>query len=109
MQSTYQPPRLPTSLEPVAGSAIQDLSNEAQMILKDVSKSNNGRIMRQGWGIQISKKSIFYGGIPPRERAAWEGAIDELEGRGFIKAEGPTREVFTITNEGYSAADGIEL
>jgi len=85
------------------------MSNKTQTILNEVSKSGNGRILLPGWGIQIGHKPLYYGNLSPRERAAFEGAIDELERLGLIKAEGPKREIFNITTAGYQAADKMNL
>jgi hypothetical protein len=85
------------------------MSEEAQKILYEVSKSGNGRILLPGWGIQIGHKPLYYGNLSPRERAAFEGAIDELERLGFIKAEGSKREIFNITRAGYQAADKMNI
>jgi len=98
---------------PAVESAVPDasgkpyMSMDAQRILEEVSKSGNGMILRPGWGIQIGNTRVYYGSISARERAAFESAIDELEGLGFIKAEGFKREIFNITAEGYKVADRI--
>lgn len=84
------------------------LSKEAQMLLKGVSESYNGRILKPGWGIQIGSKSMQYGDLHPRERAAFDEAIDKLEELGFIKTEGFGREIFTITMLGYQIADNMK-
>jgi predicted transcriptional regulator len=44
----------------------------------------------------------------PRQRAALESAVEELERFDLIKAEGAKRETFSITNKGYQVADTIK-
>lgn len=79
------------------------------MILNEVSKSGSGRILLTGWSIQIGHHPLDHGNLSPRKRDAFMGAIDELERLGFIKAEGPEREIFNITTAGYQVADKMNL
>lgn len=70
------------------------LSKEAQILLKEASLSNNGIIMHTYFGIQIGRSSRNYEDMKPRESAAFENAIEELERFGLIKDQGYKREVF---------------
>lgn len=40
-----------------------------------------------------------------RAAAIWEGAVDELLSLGYLQPRGHKGEVFSITREGYDAAD----
>ena len=45
--------------------------------------------------------------MAPRTIAVWEGAIEELEKTGFVRATSDKREVFEVTRAGYAAADAL--
>ena len=61
-------------------------------------------------GVEISVgDNVFNDDSTPRTVARWEGAIEELEKRGLVKAAGSAREVFEVTHDGYEAADAIKL
>jgi hypothetical protein len=96
-----------SQVEEQYAESATSLSREAQMILKELSKSSNGRILLPGWGIQIGQKQVFYRSLSPRDRAAFDDAIDVLEALGFIKAEGYKREIFNITTAGFQAGDNL--
>ena len=86
------------------------LSADAVALLKAASAdaSAGGVIMfgRYGAGVEISVgDKVFNEDSAPRTVARWEGAIEELEKRGFIKAGGSAREVFEVTRAGFAAAD----
>lgn len=94
-------------------SAVPDLpplSREAQILLKEASRDPNGHVIRLqhfgGLTVQSNGKE-FMQGNDPRQLAAWEGAIEELENMGLIKDSGYKREVFGITREGFQIAELI--
>jgi len=92
-------------------SNIPKLTREAQILLKEASKDPYGNIFRLHYigGVRIQTNSKqFVRENSPRETAIWEGAIDELERYGLIKASTPKREIFTVTREGYEIAELIE-
>lgn len=99
----------------VSASSIPDmptLSREAQILLKEASQDPNGHIMRLphlgGLLVQSNGKE-FMRDNNPKERAAWEGAIEDLENLGLIKDRGYKREVFGITREGFQIAELIKI
>lgn len=88
------------------------LSTDAAALLKAASADGSGVIMfgRYGMGVEISVgDNVFNDDSTPRTVARWEGAIEELEKRGLVKAAGSAREVFEVTQDGYEAADAIKL
>ena len=89
----------------------EPLSADAAALLKAASADASGVIMygRYGAGSEISVgDKVFNEDSAPRTIARWEGAIEELEKRGFVKATSSAREVFEVTREGYGAADAIK-
>jgi len=57
---------------------------------------------RYGGGAEISVgDKVFNEDSAPRTIARWEGAIEELEKRGFVRATSSAREVFEVTRDGY--------
>jgi hypothetical protein len=102
-----------TSSQVTTASGVPDLpalSREAQILLKEASQDPNGNILRLphlgGLLVQSNGKE-FVRDNNPRQRAAFEGAIEELEDLGLIKAGGYKREVFEITREGFRLAELI--
>ena len=98
-----------------SASSIPDvppLSREAQILLKEASKDPNGHIMRLphlGGMIVQSNGKEFLRDNDPRQRAAWEGAIEDLENHGLIKDTGYKRQIFAITREGFQIAELINI
>ena len=45
----------------------------------------------------------------PRTIALWEGGIEDLLRRRYIKDIGAKGEMFEVTREGYDAADELDL
>jgi hypothetical protein len=97
----------PATTTSVAGAATP-LSREATALLEAAAKDAAGTILfeRFGGGAEISANdTTFNGDMSPRTIALWEGAIEELEKRGYLRAAGDGREVFELTRDGYAAAD----
>jgi hypothetical protein len=95
---------------PGAGGAAA-LSPEAVALLKAVAADPGGTIMYEkfGGGSELSSNGqVFNADSSPRTIALWEGAIDELEKAGFVKATSDSREVFEITQKGFTAADKLK-
>jgi hypothetical protein len=93
---------------PSADSASAALSSDAAALLAAASADASGVIMfgRYGAGDEISVgDKVFNEDSASRTIARWEGAIAELEKRGFVKAGSDAREIFEVTREGYAAAD----
>ncbi|MYB54965.1 MAG: toll/interleukin-1 receptor domain-containing protein [Gemmatimonadetes bacterium] len=96
---------------PQMKSVSTTLSSEAETLLK-VAAAGDGRIwhprMSGGEIIQASNNSM----LPdqdPRTIALWEGGIEDLLRRRYIKGIGAKGEMFEVTREGYAAADELEL
>src|SRR5262249_15608873 len=92
----------------VGGGSVATLSHEATALLAAAAKDAGGTILfeRFGGGVEISSNdTTFNGDMSPRTIALWEGAIEELEKRGYVKAAGGAREGFEMTRDGYAAAE----
>jgi hypothetical protein len=92
-------------------AAPPTLSKEAVMLLKAATADAGGTIMfeRHGGGSEIqSNDQVFNADSSPRTIALWEGAIEELESRGLVKATSERREVFEVTRQGFAAVDGLK-
>ena len=84
------------------------LSEEATALLTTAAADGAGVILfeRFGGGAEISSNDkTFNTDNAPRTIALWEGAIEELEKAGFVRATSDKREVFEVTRAGYAAAD----
>lgn len=87
------------------------LSADSVALLQAATADASGTIMfgRYGGGSEItSNDKTFNEDSSPRTIARWEGALEELEKRGFIRATSKAREVFEVTREGYVAADAMK-
>ena len=94
---------------------IPQLSDIAQIILKEVSQSSQGYTYVD-WDLALmrviddgaNRKDL----IPdenPRVVAQWRAALTELKKAELLEDEGNRGEVFTITHRGYEVADMIEV
>jgi hypothetical protein len=94
---------------PLQQDPFFSISQEAKELLKE--DALDGEIMSLGYlggkSIQTNGKN-YTGSADRRERAKWEGAVDELEENGYIKAKGSKREIFAVTSKGYNAAKFLE-
>src|SRR5258708_32353929 len=85
---------------------LNPLSQEAIDFLETVAK-DNGEIAIQHavYGALISTRLRTFPTLEPRDRAKYEGFIEDLEKHGFIKAVGSERELFRVTAAGYKFID----
>lgn len=87
------------------------LSNEAEEMLAKAATSKNGEIIRlqtlSGTHFSAGDYEFKNQGVA-RSLAVLESAVEELEKYGFIRAIGTKREIFRLTDKGYSRADGID-
>jgi len=96
---------------PVPSTQTPALSADAATLLKAAGADGGGTIFfeRFGGGAEIqSNGQVFNEDSSPRTLARWEGAIEELERQGLVKATSDRREVFELTHQGFAAADGLK-
>jgi hypothetical protein len=87
------------------------LSPDALVLLSAASADGSGTILfeRFGGGAEISSNDkVLNEDSSPRTLARWEGAIEELEKDGLLRATSATREVFELTRDGFAAADAAK-
>jgi hypothetical protein len=87
---------------------VPSLTNEAKTLLLAAANDRHGNILHARYigGVQIQaggKQFIEDGNA--RSRAAWEGALHELERFDLIEPLGPKREVYQVTREGYRMSE----
>jgi hypothetical protein len=89
---------------------VPQLSPEAKTLLVEAAQDPQGNIMHikyiGGEDLQTNGKEFIEQG-DPRSRAA-QGALEELEEHGLIKALGFKGEVYEVTREGYSMAELLQ-
>jgi hypothetical protein len=92
----------------VPGRDLPTLSKEAKNLLLEAAEDPQGTIQHVqfigGEHLQTNRKQ-FIEQNNPRSRAAWEGALRELEELELIKSVGDRGEVFEVTREGYQMAE----
>jgi len=84
------------------------LSKEAAELLLEASKDPQGCIHRlrdlNGIDVGTNRRSFINKG-DARSRAMWEGAVDELASKGFIKDVGHKGEIYEVSRAGYDLAE----
>src|SRR5215831_5937806 len=94
-----------------SGVSGAPLSADALVLLSAASADGSGTVLfeRYGGGAEISSNErVFNEDSSPRTLARWEGAIEELEKSGLLRATSATREVFELTRDGFAAADAAK-
>ncbi len=90
---------------------VYRLSAEAESLLREAAADPHGRVIMvrtmQGLFVQTNRKQ-FSEQTNPRSEAMWQGAIRELLQKGLLQSIGSKGEVFSITTEGYLAADDLK-
>ena len=87
------------------------LSPDALALLSAANADGSGTILfeRFGGGAEISSNDkVLNEDSTPRTLARWEGAIEELEKGGLLRATSAAREVFELTRDGFAAADAAK-
>jgi hypothetical protein len=87
------------------------LSPDALVLLSAASADGSGVVLfeRFGSGAEISSNDkVLNEDSSPRTLARWEGAIEELEKGGLLRATSVAREVFELTRDGFAAADAAK-
>lgn len=87
------------------------LSPDALVLLSAASADGSGVVLfeRFGSGAEISSNDkVLNEDSSPRTLARWEGAIEELEKGGLLRATSAAREVFELTRDGFAAADAAK-
>jgi len=91
--------------------ASPELTNEAETLLIEAAGDPRGIIMKlsftRGFYIQTNGKR-FVEQNNPRSRAAWEGALSDLEIAGLVEPRGVEGDVFGVTRGGYEVAATLQ-
>ncbi len=90
---------------------ITTLTMEAKELLIAGSKDSNGMIFHHSHlsGVHLKANGKeFLTGNNAKERAIWEGALEELENNYYIKSKGHKKEIFELTRKGYDMAEQLE-
>jgi len=94
---------------PMPSAGGTTLSEDAAKLLKAASADGTIMFERFGGGVEVSTNGqVFNEDSEPRTVAKWESAVDELEKAGYVKTTSEKREVFQMTQAGYTAADAIK-
>jgi len=98
-----------TGTAPATTAASTSLSADAAKLLKAASAQGVIMFERFGGGFEVSANDqVFNEDSTPRTEAKWESVIEELEKAGYVETTSDKREVFDITQAGYTAADAIQ-
>ena len=107
-------PSFPDSTEhrlPALTDSLQ-LSGDAKELLSEAAKSSKGMItklrMMGGMSISANGRSFCERG-DARSEARWERAIRELQQEGLVIDRSGSDQVFEVTDEGFQAADRLEM
>ena len=96
------------TISPKPVAATITLSNEAQLLLKEVSQDPSGLILFERFGASVdlhtNDKSLFTQKEDHRALARWESALQDLVNGGLIVNRGDQGEIYEITQKGYDVA-----
>lgn len=88
--------------------AVPTLDEAATALLVEAAADKTGTILKLnmvgGLTVQTNGKQ-FVEKSNPRSRAIWEAAVNDLEAKGLIETSSPKKDVYRVTNEGYTHAD----
>ena len=102
------PPPSDLQLDTTPRRAVPTLDEAASVLLVEAAADRTGTILKLnligGLTVQTNGKQ-FVERNNPRSRAIWEAAVNDLELKGLIEAGSPKKEVYRVTNDGYTHAD----
>lgn len=90
---------------------VSGLSEAAIELLLEAAKDRNARILQidsmgnHSFMTTNGRQFIESGNV--RSVAKWKAALEELENANLIRGESFERQVFTVTNAGFAAADNL--
>jgi hypothetical protein len=100
--------RLITADAPPSRSSLGLSDAARELLLAAVEEASGGNILQlkvmQGTFVQTGSRALNDPNSH-RDTARWVGALEELERLGLVRAEGFSREAFSVTHEGYEQAD----
>lgn len=88
------------------------LSAEAERLLVAMASVADGRLLRSeshdGYGLTISEQIFLSDTIERREKARWERVIRELLDHDLIEKDGPSGDIFGVTDSGYDFVEALQ-
>jgi hypothetical protein len=89
---------------------LPKMTKEAAFLLKECARDPATDVLNisflSGHSIQVRGKNLIEENNP-RSEATWKSALAELESLGYLKSEGPKRQIFKLTRDGFDAADRL--
>ena len=93
-------------------SSPATLSAEAERLLVAMASVADGRLLRSeshdGYGLTISDRVFLSDTIERREKARWEHVIRELLDHDLIEKDGPSGDIFGVTDSGYDFVEALQ-
>ncbi len=90
---------------------VYRLTAEAEALIRQAAADPHGQVMMvrttAGLFVQTNRKQ-FTDPMNAHSEATWQGAVRELLQKGLLENEGSNGEVFSVTTEGYRAADDLK-
>ena len=90
---------------------IIGLSTEARELLMEASKDRNGMVLMTettgGMSVETNERSFTERGNA-RSEARWRRVVQEMVQRGLLETRDARGEVFSITDQGFRAADVLQ-
>jgi hypothetical protein len=90
---------------------VYRLTAEAETLIRQATADPHGQVMMirttAGLFVQTNKRQ-FTEPKNAHSEATWQGAVRELLQKGLLENEGSNGEVFSVTTEGYRAADDLK-
>lgn len=89
------------------------MSDDAKRLLFEMTEATDGIVLRSethdGYSLTIDSRDFVPDTRERRVKARWERAIRELLADGLIEPEGPSGDIFAVTDAGYQAIDDCGL
>lgn len=100
---------VPLPAEAAASASVSRLSSDAVKLLLAMAEAEDGGLLHStthsGYGITVGGRDFLPDTRSQRERAKWQRVIRELTAAGLITQDGPSGEIFVLTDQGYAVAD----
>jgi hypothetical protein len=109
-RSAGKPPKGATA---IAAAPASGLSAEARLLLLKMAEVQDGGVMRSeshdGYALTVGHESFVESTPERRTKAKWERVLRDLKGSGLIETDGPSGDMFALTDEGYKLADTLKI
>ncbi len=103
----------PAADAPVATRPADGLSADATKLLLVMAEAEDASLLcsssQDGYGLTVGGQDFLPDTKSQRERAKWQRAIRELVAAKLIEEDGPSGEIFVVTDPGFETANALKV